>query len=47
MSTVKIELKPYQIEQIKAICKEFNNDSGELINVLHKVQNIYLQRFRR
>lgn len=41
MSTVKIELKPHQVEQIKQICKEFNNDPGELINVLHKVQHIF------
>ncbi|MCX7985357.1 MAG: NADH-quinone oxidoreductase subunit NuoE [Bacteroidales bacterium] len=41
MSTVKIELKPHQVEQIKQICKEFNNDPGELINVLHKVQNTF------
>ncbi len=25
--------------KIEAICKEFNNDKGELINVLHKVQD--------
>lgn len=41
MSTVKIELKPHQVEQIKQICKEFNNDPGELINVLHKVQHTF------
>jgi NADH-quinone oxidoreductase subunit E/NADP-reducing hydrogenase subunit HndA len=41
MSTVKIELKPHHVEQIKQICKEFNNDPGELINVLHKVQHTF------
>ncbi|MGC8823029.1 MAG: NADH-quinone oxidoreductase subunit NuoE [Bacteroidales bacterium] len=41
MSTVKIELKPHQVEQIKQICREFNNDPGELINVLHKVQHTF------
>jgi NADH-quinone oxidoreductase subunit E/NADP-reducing hydrogenase subunit HndA len=41
MTTVKIQLKPHQIEQIKSICKEFNNDPGELINVLHKTQNTF------
>ncbi len=41
MSSVKIELKPHQLEQIRAICKEFNNDAGELINVLHKTQHTF------
>jgi NADH-quinone oxidoreductase subunit E/NADP-reducing hydrogenase subunit HndA len=26
---------------LKAICKEFNNDKGELINVLHKAQHLF------
>ncbi len=39
MSSVKVELKPHQVEKIKAICKSFNNSEGELINVLHKVQS--------
>ena len=29
-----------QIEQIKAICTEHNNDPGELINILHKTQGL-------
>ena len=41
MSNVKIELKPQQIEKLKAICKEFNNEPGELINVLHKSQHTF------
>ncbi len=41
MSSIKIELKPEQVENIKNICKEFNNDPGELINVLHKTQNTF------
>jgi NADH-quinone oxidoreductase subunit E/NADP-reducing hydrogenase subunit HndA len=41
MSTIKVELKQYQVEQLKAICKEFNNDPGELINVLHKAQHMF------
>lgn len=28
-------------EQIKEICARFNNDKGELINVLHQVQDMY------
>jgi len=39
MSTLKVELKPNQIEKLKSICKEFNNEGGELINVLHKAQH--------
>lgn len=39
MSSVKVELKPHQVEKIKEICKAFNNSEGELINVLHKVQS--------
>jgi NADP-reducing hydrogenase subunit HndA len=39
MSTVKVELKPNQIDKLKDICKQFNNQSGELINVLHKAQH--------
>lgn len=41
MSTIKVELKPNQVETLKAICKEFHNDPGELINVLHKAQHTY------
>ncbi len=29
------------IAKIEAVCKEFNNDKGELINVLHKVQAMF------
>jgi len=39
MSSVKIELKKEQVEKIAAICKSFDNDPGELINVLHKTQH--------
>ena len=38
---IKVDLKPNQIEQIKGICHQFNNDSGELINVLHKTQGTF------
>jgi NADH-quinone oxidoreductase subunit E/NADP-reducing hydrogenase subunit HndA len=38
MSSVKVELKKAQIEKIHAICDAFNNEEGELINVLHKTQ---------
>ena len=29
------------VAKIKAICEEFNNDKGELINVLHKAQHTF------
>lgn len=38
MSSVKVELRKDQIEKIHNICDEFNNEHGELINVLHKTQ---------
>lgn len=41
MSHIKLELKPEQVAKIKEICKSFNNDPGELINVLHKTQETF------
>jgi NADH-quinone oxidoreductase subunit E/NADP-reducing hydrogenase subunit HndA len=38
MSSVKVELRKDQIEKIHSFCDEFNNEHGELINVLHKTQ---------
>ena len=38
MSSVKIELRRDQIDKIREISNSFNNDPGELINVLHKCQ---------
>lgn len=38
MSSIKIELRQADVEKIKDICKSFNNDEHELINVLHKCQ---------
>ncbi|WP_047451001.1 NADH-quinone oxidoreductase subunit NuoE [Alistipes sp. ZOR0009] len=38
MSHIKLELKQSQLNKIEEICKNFNNDEGELINVLHKTQ---------
>ena len=34
----KIKLSENTVKQIKEVCTEFNNQEGELINVLHKVQ---------
>jgi len=41
MSSVKIELRKEQVEQIHRICESFNNLEGELINVLHKTQETF------
>lgn len=38
MSSVKVKLKEADVQKIKEICAAFNNDAGELINVLHKCQ---------
>lgn len=41
MSSIKVELKKSDIEKLKEICRSFNNDPGELINVLHKSQHTF------
>ncbi len=41
MSNIKVELKKKDVEKIKEICQSFDNKSGELINVLHKVQGTF------
>ena len=41
MSHIKIQLKPRQVEQLKEVCRSFDNKPGELINVLHKAQSIF------
>ena len=41
MTRIKIELKQKDLEALKEVCKSFNNDPGELINVLHKAQGIF------
>lgn len=38
MSRVKIELQENVVNRIKEICRLFNNEPGELINVLHQTQ---------
>jgi NADH-quinone oxidoreductase subunit E/NADP-reducing hydrogenase subunit HndA len=35
----KIKLAENTIQQIQEVCAEHGNKEGELINVLHKVQN--------
>ncbi|MDX9771409.1 MAG: NAD(P)H-dependent oxidoreductase subunit E [Tenuifilaceae bacterium] len=39
MSHIKVELKKEDVVKLKEICKSFNNQPGELINVLHKAQS--------
>lgn len=41
MSHIKVELKQEQVAKLKEICKSFNNEAGELINVLHKTQETF------
>lgn len=41
MSSVKIKLNPKEVEKLKEVCTSFNNEAGELINVLHKAQGIF------
>lgn len=41
MSHIKVELKKEQVAKLQEICKSFNNDPGELINVLHKSQETF------
>lgn len=41
MSSIKVELKKSDVEKLKEICRSFNNDPGELINVLHKSQHAF------
>ena len=41
MASINIKLNIEKLGQLQAICKEFNNDKGELINVLHKAQGIF------
>lgn len=38
---VKIRLSDDKIEKIKEICATFNNEAGELINVLHQTQHTF------
>ncbi|MDL2228267.1 NAD(P)H-dependent oxidoreductase subunit E [Odoribacter sp. OttesenSCG-928-L07] len=41
MANIKITLRKDDVEKLKQVCKEFNNEPGELINVLHKAQGIF------
>lgn len=37
----KIKLPEKKLQELLDVCKSFNNDKGELINVLHKAQGIF------
>lgn len=37
----KLQLSESKINKIKDICRSFNNEKGELINVLHKTQGTF------
>jgi NADP-reducing hydrogenase subunit HndA len=41
MASISIKLNDQKLQQLKAVCSEFNNDKGELINVLHKAQGLF------
>ncbi|MGQ1891717.1 NADH-quinone oxidoreductase subunit NuoE family protein [Thermophagus sp. OGC60D27] len=36
----KIKIPDNKVQELKDICKKFNNEPGELINVLHQAQNL-------
>jgi NADP-reducing hydrogenase subunit HndA len=37
----KIKLSERKLQELKEICKSFNNEKSELINVLHKAQSLF------
>jgi NADH-quinone oxidoreductase subunit E/NADP-reducing hydrogenase subunit HndA len=37
----KIKLPEKKLQDLKEVCKSFNNEKGELINVLHEVQGLF------
>lgn len=41
MTSIKVKLKEKDVDQLKQVCRDFNNAPGELINVLHKAQGIF------
>jgi len=41
MASINIKLNQEKLSQLQDICKEFNNEKGELINVLHKAQHLF------
>jgi NADP-reducing hydrogenase subunit HndA len=41
MTSIKVELKNTDVDKLIEVCKSFNNEPGELINVLHQAQHIF------
>ncbi len=41
MTSVKIKMNQTEVGKLKEVCASFNNEPGELINVLHKAQGIF------
>ncbi len=41
MSSIKVEVKEKDVLALKDVCKHFNHDPKELINVLHKAQGLF------
>ena len=37
----KIKLSEKKLQELKDVCKSFNNEKSELINVLHKAQSLF------
>lgn len=37
----KVKLAKSKVDELLEVCKSFNNEKGELINVLHKAQGIF------
>ncbi|MDI3521453.1 MAG: NADP-reducing hydrogenase subunit HndA [Anaerophaga sp.] len=37
----KVKIPDNKVQELKNICKSFNNDPGELINVLHQAQQLF------
>ena len=37
----KVKIPDNKVQELKDICKSFNNDPGELINVLHQAQQLF------
>lgn len=38
---IPMKISETSVAKIEEICREFDNDKGELINVLHKAQNAF------
>lgn len=41
MTSVKIKLNQQEVAKLREVCASFNNEPGELINVLHKAQELF------